>query len=125
MEAGAFTLTATREIRLTDTLRQPHITYTSAGINMAVGLPEINDGTHDCCAVAKRETRIRQDMGGEKNPQAEMTLYTDGCCYKGDEGNIASYAVVQEVGKEQWITVEAGKVDVSTASGTNSSDQST
>lgn len=34
-------------------------------------------------------------------------MFTDGCCYKGGNGNVASYAVVQQVYPQTHFTVEA------------------
>lgn len=34
-------------------------------------------------------------------------LYTDGCCYKGEEGNIAAYAVVQQLPDGSHVTLES------------------
>ncbi|KAM5148084.1 ribonuclease H-like [Mantella aurantiaca] len=37
----------------------------------------------------------------------KLILFTDGCCYKGPEGNVASYAEVQQT-KKGLITVDSG-----------------
>ncbi|CAB1352910.1 unnamed protein product, partial [Coregonus sp. 'balchen'] len=49
---------------------------------------------HSCEERAAQELKLRPDLGNEPLTNPDLWLYTDGCCYRGEEGNIAAYAVV-------------------------------
>ncbi|CAB1338429.1 unnamed protein product, partial [Coregonus sp. 'balchen'] len=47
---------------------------------------------HSCEERAAQELKLRPDLGNEPLTNPDLWLYTDGCCYRGEEGNIAAYA---------------------------------
>ncbi|KAK9543321.1 hypothetical protein VZT92_001108 [Zoarces viviparus] len=63
---------------------------------------------HVCEEIAVQENKLRPDLQNTPRLKAEAWLYTDGCCYKGEEGNIASYAVVEQKSDGYHQTVESG-----------------
>uniref|UniRef100_A0AAQ4R9C7 Murine leukemia virus integrase C-terminal domain-containing protein n=2 Tax=Gasterosteus aculeatus aculeatus TaxID=481459 RepID=A0AAQ4R9C7_GASAC len=57
LDTQAFTLTAMRGARISGILTQPHLSFTSEGVNMTSGLPP-TEGGHDCAEVARKETKV-------------------------------------------------------------------
>ncbi|XP_029298122.1 uncharacterized protein LOC115015101 [Cottoperca gobio] len=106
LNSQAFTFSPVRKIQIEEVLTKPHITYVAETINMATGLNSKNHDAHDCAFVSQQDLKIRSNLEAEPLQDPEQTIYSDGCCYKGEEGNVASYAVVQQNGKE-IITLEA------------------
>nr|XP_040060401.1 uncharacterized protein LOC120835481 isoform X2 [Gasterosteus aculeatus aculeatus] len=109
LDTQAFTLTAMRGARISGILTQPHLSFTSEGVNMTSGLPP-TEGGHDCAEVARKETKVRSDLGGDRLQDADMTLFCDGCCYRGPTGNIASYAVVERLPDGTLVELEAAVI---------------
>lgn len=93
--SSAFTFSTARKTKISNTLLQPHITFHTEGVNMATGLHTESQIPHDCTEKAKLDIKLRADLEAEPLENPEMVLFTDGCCYKGETGNIASYAVVE------------------------------
>jgi len=56
--------------------------------------PVLVEGAESIIAII--ENKLRPDLQNTPIPEPDAWLYTDGCCYKADEGNIAAYAVVQQ-----------------------------
>ena len=99
VENALFTLsTAITQIRLTETLMDPSVSYSTEGVNMTGVYPTSTDGTpHDCAPLILSELRARPDLQGSPLDGPKMVWYTDGCCYKDSLGtNIASWAVVEQ-----------------------------
>ncbi|XP_062864415.1 protein NYNRIN-like [Trichomycterus rosablanca] len=100
LTSTAFTLSPTRKMRISDTLTQPHITFTHKDtVNMAKQLPHTDLEPHDCEFVAQRDLRLREDLGSDPLENPEVVFFCDGCCYRGEEGNVASFAVIEQQGK--------------------------
>ncbi|KAK6292486.1 hypothetical protein J4Q44_G00370700 [Coregonus suidteri] len=62
---------------------------------------------HSCEERAAQELKLRPDLGNEPLTNPDLWLYTDGCCYRGEEGNIAAYAVVQQLPDGSHVTLES------------------
>jgi hypothetical protein len=63
---------------------------------------------HSCQERAAQELKLRPDLENEPLTSPDLWLYTDGCCYKGDTGNIAAYAVIQQLHDKTHVTLESG-----------------
>ncbi|KAJ3602795.1 hypothetical protein NHX12_030543 [Muraenolepis orangiensis] len=63
---------------------------------------------HDYEERSKQEYKIRADLTPEPNMTHNVQLFSDGCCYKGPEGNVASYSVVADMGGGNFQTVDSG-----------------
>lgn len=50
---------------------------------------------HDCTELAAKEVKLKTDLESSPLFLPEKVLFTDGCCYKGESGNVAFYAVVE------------------------------
>ena len=99
VESALFTLsTAVTQIRLTETLMDPSVSYSTEGVNMTGVYPTDTDGTtHNCAPLILSELRARPDLQGSPLDGPKTVWYTDGCCYKDGLGtNIASWAVVEQ-----------------------------
>ncbi|XP_073346961.1 protein NYNRIN-like [Pagrus major] len=96
LNSSAFTFSTARKVKVSAALKQPHITYHAEGINMAQNMTTEEHLKHDCAEVAAKDIRLRPDLQTEPLQAPDLTLYTDGRCYKGENGNIASYAVVKQ-----------------------------
>ncbi|XP_034084287.1 protein NYNRIN-like [Gymnodraco acuticeps] len=106
INSQAFTFSPIRKIKIQTSLLKPHITYQAGLTNMSTGLSTEEHTPHDCQFVSQKDLKIRSDLETDPLDQPDLTLYSDGCCYKGDDGNVASYAVVQQEG-ENIQTLEA------------------
>lgn len=65
---------------------------------------------HDCTEVARKDIKLRPDLRTEPLQNPQLTLFTDGCCYKGDNGNVASFAVVEQDDKGTHHTRDQGVI---------------
>ncbi len=85
----------------------PNVTYTHEGINLLTdGLP------HDCAPITELACRVRPDLTASPLPDdpSNITLFTDGCCYRSDRGTLTSaFSVVQQTG-QGFTTVRAEKL---------------
>lgn len=63
---------------------------------MASRLTKIDHLTHDCA----EEIQLRQDLQTEPLINPDLTLDTDGCCYKGHQGNVTFDAIVKQKQKK-------------------------
>ncbi|XP_032365350.1 uncharacterized protein LOC116680374 [Etheostoma spectabile] len=103
-----FSYSAARQTKLQATCTQPHISYTTEGINMADAMTTSGQ-PHVCEEQAAVESKVRDDLQNEPIMDADMWLYTDGCCYRTEEGtNRASNAVVQQLPDGNHVELEAG-----------------
>ncbi|XP_038577860.1 uncharacterized protein LOC119905168 [Micropterus salmoides] len=100
LSSRAFTFSPVRKIKISDILTQPHISYETERTNMANGLNSEEHVPHDCEFVAQKDLKLREDLQASPLENPEITLYCDGCCYRGEQGNVASYAVVQQQGQQ-------------------------
>ena len=94
LAAGAFSFSNSRKVKICSTLRGAHITFRNTHTNMAVG---VNDGTlptHDCVELTRQAMRLRPDLSAVPLLDPDLEIFSDGCCHKGPEGNIASYGLV-------------------------------
>ena len=66
----------------------PHITFESKPINMAHRMTSDTHAPHDCEALLDGEIKLREDLQSKPLEQPDLTLFTDGCCYKGENGNV-------------------------------------
>ncbi|KAM5125669.1 LOW QUALITY PROTEIN: uncharacterized protein ACMZJ9_022047 [Mantella aurantiaca] len=98
MNSEAFSFSAKKKIQCMDILTQPHITIITDTINLATPLAQSQGQRHDCQEEARKDLRVRADLENEPLTNPDLVLFTDGCCYKGPDGNIASYAVIKEQG---------------------------
>lgn len=73
-------------------------------LNAEEGLP------HSCAERAAQELKLRPDLENKPHQNPDLWLYTDGCCYRGEEGNIAAYAVVQQLPDGSHVTLEAAVI---------------
>ena len=89
-----FTFSVARKTKIQRTCTQPHITFVSGTRNMADNM--MTGTPHSCEEKAIKDSKLRDDLCNEPLTNPEMWLYTDGCCYKGDDGLVAAYAVVQQ-----------------------------
>ena len=99
VESSLFTLSAAiTQIRLTEALTDPSVSYSTKGVNMTGEYPADTDGTpHNCTPRILSELRARPDLQGSPLETPKTVWYTDGCCYKDALGtNIASWAVVEQ-----------------------------
>ena len=86
----------------------------------------INGGTltpHYCNFKACTESHIRPYLHTEPYDQPEITLFCNGSCYKGDTGNIASYAVVQWTNNEFHTVASGIKTNTLEARGNDTADK--
>ncbi|KAK0131320.1 hypothetical protein N1851_033969 [Merluccius polli] len=74
--------------------------------------PEVTaiDGEpHICSEEIKKAVKIRPGLGAEPLDPVDITLYTDGCCYRAANGeNVASWAVVEQTNKGVCTTLASG-----------------
>ncbi|XP_044038132.1 uncharacterized protein LOC122869312 [Siniperca chuatsi] len=108
--SSAFTFSTARKTKISDILLQPHVLYHTEGVNMASGLATDNSQAHNCAERAEKDVRLRADL--ETEPlQKVVVLFTDGCCYRRDSGNVASYAVVkQDPHTKTHLTIDQGLI---------------
>ncbi len=110
VNSAAFTFSPLRQRRLAKCLAAPNIQFVHEGINMA---DLVTDGVpHDCAPITELACRIRPDLTATPLPDDpnNMTLFTDGCCYRSDEGTLTSaFAVVQQT-NQGFQTVKAEKL---------------
>lgn len=60
---------------------------------------------HGCVELNVKAQKIRPDLLTEPILQAH-TLYTDGCCYREEKGELkAGFAVARQTGNEQEVVV--------------------
>ncbi|XP_063321149.1 uncharacterized protein LOC134619320 [Pelmatolapia mariae] len=107
VNSQAFTMTPLTQQRVSKVLDAPNLTFTHEGINMAdlMGSGE----PHDCAKRAEVEEKIREDLKADPIVGAE-DWFTDGCCYRDEEGLKAGYAVVCRNGTEFEVK-EAGRLE--------------
>ncbi|XP_053301811.1 uncharacterized protein LOC128460592 [Pleuronectes platessa] len=105
LQSKEFTFSAARKTKLQVQCTQSHITFVPSINNMATN---ITSGTpHVCGELAIKENKLRPDLSADPILNADAWLYTDGCCYKGEDGNVAAYAVVQQHPDGSHTTLEA------------------
>ena len=64
---------------------------------------------HVCSEEIKKAVKIRPGLEAEPLDPVDMTLYTDGCCYRAANGeNVASWAVVEQTNKGVCTTLASG-----------------
>nr|XP_049617673.1 uncharacterized protein LOC125992617 [Syngnathus scovelli] len=107
----AFTLSPLRQGRVEKIVSAPHITYTHKGINMADALLEGEQ--HQCERRAVEQSKIRPELQGDAYPDAEMNLYTDGCCFRDPHagGLRTAYAIVEQNMQGQLEVKETEKME--------------
>ncbi|XP_042070941.1 uncharacterized protein LOC121812529 [Haplochromis burtoni] len=108
VNSQAFTMTPLTQQRVCKVLDAPNLTFTHEGINMA-DLMESGGEPHDCAKRAEVDEKIREDLKAEPLTGAE-DWFTDGCCYRDDEGLKAGYAVVCRKGVAFEVK-EAGRLE--------------
>ncbi|XP_053275124.1 uncharacterized protein LOC128437110 [Pleuronectes platessa] len=106
LQSKEFNFSAARKTKLQVQCTQSHITFVPSINNMATN---ITSGTpHVCGELAIKENKLRPELSADPILNADAWLYTDGCCYKGEDGNVAAYAVVQQHTDGSHTTLEAG-----------------
>lgn len=111
VNSAAFTFSPLRQRRLSKILTSPNITYTHIGINMADLMTE--GDPHDCAPITERASKIRDGLSAAplSTPPDAMTLFTDGCCFRVEDGSLrAGYAVVEQV-DGAFVTRVSGKLE--------------
>ncbi|XP_064877154.1 uncharacterized protein LOC135572653 [Oncorhynchus nerka] len=103
-----FTFSADRKNKIQNKCTQSHITFVNTDKNMADALTAEDGLAHSCQERAAQELKLRPDLENEPLTSPDLWLYTDGCCYKGDTGNVAAYAVVQQLHDKTHVTLESG-----------------
>lgn len=93
--SSAFTFSTARRTKISEIFLQPHISFYTEGVNMARNLKTESTQPHDCAELAVKEVKLRTDLESSPLFLPEKVLFTDGCCYKGEYGNVASYAIVE------------------------------
>lgn len=74
------------------------------------------EGTpHNCVDVSQQQQTLRPHLTAEPIPDPDLTIYTDGCCYKGPDGLVSAYAVVQDVASDnektgQYVVLDARRL---------------
>ncbi|KAI7811686.1 polyprotein [Triplophysa rosa] len=111
VNSASFTFSPLRQRRIAKILTSPNLTYTHEGINMA---DLMGDGQpHDCAPITERASKVREDLSAVPltTPPPVMTLFTDGCCFRAEDGSLkAAYAVVEQLGNS-LETRDAGKLE--------------
>ncbi|XP_061691568.1 uncharacterized protein LOC133508979 [Syngnathoides biaculeatus] len=97
----SFTMTGGRQRKIEAILTQPHILFTHEGVNMAEGLL----GGEPHCCVQKTTGGNSLHTGLYETPldNPDLILFTDGYCFKGNDGLESGFAVTQptETGSEE------------------------
>ena len=114
VESAVFTLgTAKKTKYLEQTLLSPHVSYSTEGVRISEDLLGRGHGEpHSCREKIQVELKLRVDLKIEplSNKEPKETWYTDGCCYKNEQGsNIASWAVVWKNEKGGHETMRSGR----------------
>ncbi|MGL5702923.1 MAG: reverse transcriptase domain-containing protein [Cetobacterium sp.] len=111
VNSESFTFSPLRQQRIAKALTSPNITYTHEGINMA---DLMGDGEpHDCAPLAEKASKIRADLSAVPltTPPQVITLFTDGCCFRAEDGSLRSaYAIVERV-DDDYVTKEAESLE--------------
>lgn len=95
--SAQFTMTAGRQRRIESELIQPHILFATTTVNMADLSSDGDQGTpHDCVDTARKQMTLRPHLYSEPLQEVDRILFTDGCCFKGEDGLTSSYAVVEK-----------------------------
>ncbi|XP_013888394.1 uncharacterized protein LOC106535831 [Austrofundulus limnaeus] len=103
-----FTMTSLRQQRKSKILGAHNLLFSHEGINMADRMT--TGPTHDCMRKVQTEEKIRPDLETEHIPGSEV-LYTDGCCFRMEDGNSKSgFAVVRQEGQRIEI-LQSGKLE--------------
>ena len=63
---------------------------------------------HSCEEVAAQELKLRPGLKNEPLLDSQHWLYTDGCCYKGENGNVVTYAVMEKHTDSTHTEVDSG-----------------
>ncbi|XP_062844092.1 ribonuclease H-like [Trichomycterus rosablanca] len=80
-------------------------------VNMTEGLNSDPDAEPHCCEqITQKLLKCREDLEDTPLEDPDLTLFCDGCCYKGDKGLVASYAVVKQT-NEGFIPVDSGIIE--------------
>ena len=111
LDSSDYTITtANRNAKLQRILGNPMVTFTTQGVNMTNTMPGPKDGEpHVCSEAIKKAVKIRPGLEAEPLDPVDMTLYTDGCCYRAANGeNVASWAVVEQTNKGVCTTLASG-----------------
>lgn len=110
LNSHLFITTAKRSSNISNTLKQPHISYTGSTINMASNM-EVEGQPHVCEERVKTELYVRADLQTTPLTDPEMTLFCDGCSYRSQQGHvISSYAVVQQLSPDLHQVLEAKQI---------------
>ncbi|XP_039649881.1 uncharacterized protein LOC120555272 [Perca fluviatilis] len=104
VNSAMFSLTPTRQRRISKVLQAPNLTFTHEGINMA---DQMGEGEpHECEDRTRKVEKVRPDLAAQPLGEGRV-LFTDGCCFRHEtEGLKAAYAVVEDTGGEV-VTLEA------------------
>ncbi|XP_005755484.1 uncharacterized protein LOC102208784, partial [Pundamilia nyererei] len=108
VNSQAFTMTPLTQQRVCKVLEAPNLTFTHEGINMADLMGGAGE-PHDCTKRAEVDEKIREDLKAEPLTGAE-DWFTDGCCYRDEEGLKAGYAVVCRR-EAEFEVKEAGRLE--------------
>ncbi|XP_077411131.1 uncharacterized protein LOC144040639 [Vanacampus margaritifer] len=92
----AFTMTGGRQRKIESVLTQPHILFIHEGRNMADGLLE--GQLHCCTQQTLQDNSLRDDFYDIPLDNPDLTLFTDGCCFKGENRLQSGIAVTQMTG---------------------------
>ncbi|KAI7790212.1 hypothetical protein IRJ41_024809, partial [Triplophysa rosa] len=84
----AFTMSPLRQDRLLKVLTWPNLTFTHRGINMADCMME--GEPHECEVTAISESKVRPDLRTEPMTGEVVNLYTDGCCFRTEAGELVA-----------------------------------
>lgn len=82
-----------RQRKIEAILTQPHILFAHEGVNMAKGLLE---GEPHCCVQrTTEENSLCTEIYETPLDNPDLTLFTDECCFKGNDGLRSGFAVTQ------------------------------
>lgn len=107
--SSAFSFSALRQQKMIKTVTAPNILHMHTGVNMAELMGE--GESHDCEPLAETDNRVRQDLTGVALAGEVLNLFSDGCCFRKQDGTLsAAFAVVRMVG-EQGKVMAAEKLE--------------
>lgn len=112
LASSAFSFSATRQIKIDDTLKGPHIMFKAPKDNHANMAKGVNGGgllQHDCIRRVEGDSKLRENLHATPLDDPDWELFTDGCSYKSDIGNRAGYAVVKWDNDKADI-IQAGEI---------------
>ncbi|XP_037651338.1 uncharacterized protein LOC119503569 [Sebastes umbrosus] len=93
--SACFTLTPLRQTKILQVLSKPHISFFHEGCNMADKMGDGQGKKHLCAEKSMSFTKLRADLETTPLTICDLSLFTDGCCFRHPtEGLKAGYAVV-------------------------------